>query len=779
MNFLKKFLGSTPKDEISIIPSGQLFLRRSPGSPKSASECLYTDAVASIRKTSAPHNYLLVVQRAYAEGEEELKGDDDEEADDEFDSFKDEKLSLIDASIRVHKIYRDGSTIVSWNNPEGDEGETFEFVADPTVKDSEVDQFMDTVHACCYERKYNKSSAGVTKAKLEEFEYDPDASEVDDLAINSLSLGKSIGKTNGLFVEEDDDDDDDSIFQDATEGPKAETKDTTKSEKVKGETIGKFKGDLMYYNLEKDSFSLLKADSLILIIETAKWEYALSVNDQEVNIPISSSLGPLFNDKENFFIFVDQDQEISYLLKFKEISEYKNFKESLISSLWESSNKSNWSTNDLFQKTYLLSAFNNIEKDEELTDYFENEQEGSEEESEESDEEQVDQTRYTSLRTGLRKENFSDSEDEEEESKKNYFKGSGNKNLTISYKNNNSYVTRGNKIGVFKTNDDDELEFTTAIENLSIGGKTFNPSKVMLHTEDRSLVMQNDSDKTKLYRMDLERGKIVDEWKVKDDLSVVEFGPSAKFNQMTGEQTFLGISDKGLFKVDPRLSGNKIVEDQYKQYSTKNDFSSFGTTENGYIAVASNKGDVRLYDKLGIRAKSLIPAIGDSIKHVEVSADGKWLLATCQTYLILIDLTIKEGANAGKLGFQKSFGKDNTPKTRMLRISPEHVAHMKLLTKEPLNFSKAHFNTGLNAKEQTIVSSSGPYAITWSLKKIIRGDAEPYMIKRYQSNVVADNFKFGTDKDVIIALEDDVGMVKKKEFRKADRNSLAFTPRRV
>jgi hypothetical protein len=302
---------------------------------------------------------------------------------------------------------------------------------------------------------------------------------------------------------------------------------------------------------------------------------------------------------------------------------------------------------------------------------------------------------------------------------------------------------------------------------------------MMLHVEDGSLVMQDDKNKDKLFRLDLERGKIVDEWKVKKDLSVVEFGPNSKFTQMTSEQTFLGISNKGLFKVDPRLSGDKIVEDQAKEYVTKNDFSSFGTTENGYIAVASNKGDVRLYDKLGIRAKSLLPAIGEAIKHVEVSADGKWLLATCKNYLLLIDLTIKEGANAGKLGFQKSFGKENTPKTRMLKISAEHIAHMASLTKEPLDFSSAHFNTGLNSKEQTIVTSSGPYAITWSLKKILRGDAEPYMIKRYSSNVVADNFKFGTDKNVIIALQDDVGMVNKKEFRKANRDSLAFTPRKL
>lgn len=148
-----------------------------------------------------------------------------------------------------------------------------------------------------------------------------------------------------------------------------------------------------------------------------------------------------------------------------------------------------------------------------------------------------------------------------------------------------------------------------------------------------------------------------------------------------------------------------------------------------------------------------------------------------KTYLILIDATIKSGSNAGSLGFQKSFGKDNVPKSRTLRISNEHLAHIKQLTGSSLQFSKAHFNAGLGTKEQTIVTYAGPYAITWSMKKILRGDAEPYMMRRYSSDVVADNFKFGTDKNVIVALGDDVGIVNKKAFRRPDRKSLAYVPR--
>lgn len=59
----------------------------------------------------------------------------------------------------------------------------------------------------------------------------------------------------------------------------------------------------------------------------------------------------------------------------------------------------------------------------------------------------------------------------------------------------------------------------------------------------------------------------------------------------------------GLFRIDPRVDGNKLVESQYKQYASKNDFSAAVTTEGGKIAVASNKGDIRLFDAVGKNAK--------------------------------------------------------------------------------------------------------------------------------------------------------------------------------
>ena len=247
---------------------------------------------------------------------------------------------------------------------------------------------------------------------------------------------------------------------------------------------------------------------------------------------------------------------------------------------------------------------------------------------------------------------------------------------------------------------------------------------------------------------------------------------------MTGEQTFLGLSRNALFRIDPRLSGNKLVDSELKQYVSKNDFSAAATTEKGYIAVASNKGDIRMFDRLGINAKTHIPALGEPIIGLDVSADGRWVLATCRTYLLLIDALQKEGKNEGKLGFEKSFAKDSKPQPRRLGLQPSHVAQFQYETKVPLSFTPARFNTGVEDKETSIITATGPFIVTWNMKKVLAGRRDPYTIKRYAEEVMADNFKFGSDKNVIVATPNEVSMVAKQSFKKPTRESIA-TPARV
>jgi hypothetical protein len=233
-----------------------------------------------------------------------------------------------------------------------------------------------------------------------------------------------------------------------------------------------------------------------------------------------------------------------------------------------------------------------------------------------------------------------------------------------------------------------------------------------------------------------------------------------------------------LYRVDPRLSGNKLVDTQLKQYVSKNDFSAAATTEQGYIAVASNKGDIRMFDRLGINAKTALPALGDPIIGLDVSADGRWLLATTRTYLLLIDALQHEGKNEGKLGFEKAFAKDSKPQPRRLGLTPAHVAQFQHETGAALAFTPARFNIGEGMDETTIITATGPFIITWSMKKVLAGRRDPYSIKRYAEEVKADNFRFGSDKNIVVALPNEVDMVARRALQRPTRESIMATPKK-
>ena len=83
--------------------------------------------------------------------------------------------------------------------------------------------------------------------------------------------------------------------------------------------------------------------------------------------------------------------------------------------------------------------------------------------------------------------------------------------------------------------------------------------------------------------------------------------------------------------------------------------------------------------------------------------------------------------------------------------------------KQAVSFTPAKFNTGVNEEEKTIVTSTGPYVITWNFRRVKNGHYD-YQIKQYADDVVADNFKFGQDRSIIVALPHDVTALAKRNM---------------
>lgn len=760
-----------------------------PLSPKGTSELIYKDAAASIRRTGQEFQYQLVIQRVYEEGEAELAEEDGEE-DDSLNSEKDEKTFLLDQSLHFRSDIRDnGEAVFAWQDLSGDPGDLYEFICDDTTNPAEVNTFDVVAIQCQYERKYRKPKETATDKQLQQFNFTeqpiPTASHLARPTVKALAApamkGKAEADTPAAAAKER------AALKKSPKAAKVPVRERTPTMAppsaavpTSREILTKEVAELHLFDFVSGSFILQDPSVIATVLETGNWQYWLQITGSEkewLGQRVVADLNPVFNFEYLSFIFnhyTDDGSAYSWLLRFKDQETEERFQDGLMRALWEQLNETKWKKVDTDDQQYVLDAFQDMTMEDKAAE-------------EEEEEEEVEDD-------GQKSEHY-DSDESEEDVVVRDNDGNVNSKLAVGYKHDRSFVVRGSKIGVFKHTPNNNLEFSTNISKVETpGGKLFSPDKVMLHSEDQNMILQNKDNPNSLYRMDLEYGKVVDEWKIHDDIEVKSFAPdkvcqcpsyeveyrlmmNQKYAQMTGEQTFLGLSHNALYRIDPRLAGNKLVDSELKQYTSKNAFSNAATTEQGYIAVASEKGDIRMFDKLGLRAKTALPALGEPIIGLDVSGDGRWILATCRTYLLLTDTLQKEGKNEGKLGFEKGFAKDSKPQPRRLALTPSHVAQFQYETKAPLAFTPARFNTGVDNKETSIITATGSFIITWNMKKVLSGRKDPYTIKRYEEEVKADDFKYGSDKNVIVALPNEVNMVAKQSFKKPTRDSIAATPR--
>ncbi|RDA89119.1 hypothetical protein CP532_2249 [Ophiocordyceps camponoti-leonardi (nom. inval.)] len=777
-NVGKLIFGSSAQESLIDLPQGQLYLVR-PLSPKGYSELIFKDAAVRIRRTNQDFHYQLVVQRVFEEGEAELLAEEEgEEAEiDALEAERDEKTFLLDEALHLRiDIRESGEKVLAWRDLSGDTGDLYEFVCDADVPSSLVERFIKVARECQFERKYRRPHSSAFPDDLRQFEFVEEPPIPPASPLHSPTLARSIDSVDDMQKQR--------ANSSAKRGaasepaPSATDNDNNKSAVVVASTpptpieiYATVTAELHLFDPQPGHFALVDDEVIATVSEVGKWEYWLQIDGKEkswLGTPVVAEFNPVFDFEYLSFVFNHFGADgtaRSWLLRFKDQPTLERFQQAVMQAIWEQLNETKWAKIKEKEREYVLDSFGDLT----MEDAPPPEEDARGEEEEEEDEEEDGEK-------GIHSQVY-DSEDDEAQAEQDSKGGEVNSQLAVGYKHDRSFVVRGSKIGVFSHTPDNRLKFSTNISKVTTpSGRLMSPKKVMLHSEDRDLIMQNDVDPNKLFRMDIEYGKVVDEWKVHDDIPVVTFAPENKFAQMTSEQTFLGVSGNALYRIDPRLSGNKLVDSDMKQYASKNDFSALATTEKGYIAVASNKGDIRLFDRLGIRAKTQLPALGDAIIGMDVSADGRWILGTTKNYLLLVDAKQKDGKHEGKLGFEQAFPASSKPQPKRLALTPEHVAQFYHETGKPVSFTPAKFNAGEGAEETSIITATGPYIVEWNLRRVLqagggaRGGA--YRIKRYEDDVKADDFKFGSDKNVIVALPNEVNMVAKRALRKPTRESI-------
>lgn len=222
------------------------------------------------------------------------------------------------------------------------------------------------------------------------------------------------------------------------------------------------------------------------------------------------------------------------------------------------------------------------------------------------------------------------------------------------------------------------------------------PKKALLMRAETNMLLMSPMTEGKphargLHHLDIETGKIVTEWKFEKDgtdITMRDITNDNKGAQMDPSgSTFLGLDDNRLCRWDMR-DRNGMVQNltdastpvlhwnQGHQFSRGTNFQCFATAGDGSIVVGSFDGKIRLYSNNTMRqAKTAFPGLGSPITHVDVTFDGKWILGTTDTYLILINTLFVDKDGKTKTGFAGRMG-NRISAPRLLKLTPldSHLA---------------------------------------------------------------------------------------------------------
>ncbi|XP_004294811.1 PREDICTED: protein CYPRO4 [Fragaria vesca subsp. vesca] len=274
------------------------------------------------------------------------------------------------------------------------------------------------------------------------------------------------------------------------------------------------------------------------------------------------------------------------------------------------------------------------------------------------------------------------------------------------------------------------------------GGLKMTPKKALLMRGETNMMLMSPLKEGKpqangLQQLDIETGKIVTEWKFEKDgteMTMRDITNDTKGSQLDpSESTFLGLDDNRLCQWDMRerrgmvqnIANSPVLEwSQGHQFSRGTNFQCFATTGDGSIVVGSLDGKIRLYSKTSMRqAKTAFPGLGSPITHVDVTYDGKWVLGTTDTYLVLICTLFTDKDGKTKTGFSGRMG-NKIPAPRLLKLIPldSHLAGADN------KFHGGHFSwvTESGKQERHLVATVGKFSVIWDFQQVKNSAHECY-----------------------------------------------------
>ncbi|KAK7410033.1 hypothetical protein VNO78_00507 [Psophocarpus tetragonolobus] len=285
------------------------------------------------------------------------------------------------------------------------------------------------------------------------------------------------------------------------------------------------------------------------------------------------------------------------------------------------------------------------------------------------------------------------------------------------------------------------VKFSDGYQN---GSSYSTPKKTLLMKAETNMLLMSPMGGGKLHstgvhQLDIETGKMVSEWvfgKDGTEITMRDITNDSKGSQLDPSgSTFLGLDDNRLCRWDMRdrngmvqnlaESNNPVLNwAQGHQFSRGTNFQCFATTGDGSIVVGSLDGKIRLYSVNTMRqAKTAFPGLGSPVTHVDVTFDGKWIVGTTDTYLILICSLFTDKDGRTKTGFSGRMG-NRIAAPRLLKLTPldSHLAGANN------KFRNAQFSwvTENGKQERHIVATVGKFSVIWNFQQVKDGSHECY-----------------------------------------------------
>jgi hypothetical protein len=139
------------------------------------------------------------------------------------------------------------------------------------------------------------------------------------------------------------------------------------------------------------------------------------------------------------------------------------------------------------------------------------------------------------------------------------------------------------------------------------------------------------------------------------------------------------------------------------------------TTGSGDVVVGGADGKIRLYSGNTLtQAKTQFPGIGSAITHVDVTYDGKFILATTDSFLMVLSTVFRDKDGALSTGFRKRMGA-NIAAPRLLKLLPGDVARTG-----GASFAKGRFTwiTSGDTQERWVAASVGTFSAVWNFRHV-------------------------------------------------------------